>query len=123
MCAFGITADRACLGLCLGGTLISRVDPEALFDLDLVGARYRMIVRERQAIKACQFNLHPLQLWVATDQLLDGCAGPGAVEAGCQDRSRPGIRTNAHYRTRAGGDESGQKRRDHFHVGFTRIIS
>lgn len=77
-----------------------------------------MIVRECQAIKARQFDLHLLQLGVATDKFLDGCAGPGTIEAGRQDRRSPGLCTKAGRRARAGGDESGQKGRDHFHVDF-----
>lgn len=123
MRTFGITSDRAGLGLCPGATLIAGVSPEPLFDLDFFRTRHRMNVRERQAIKARQFNIHLLQLGVATDKLLHGGGGPGAIEAGRQDRRSPGHGTKVRRRARAGGEEGGQKGREHFHAGFTRIIS
>lgn len=78
-----------------------------------------MIIRERQAIKTRQFNIHLRQLWIATDKLLDGRSCRGAVEAGLDDwRNRLGIGTGARRRAQAGSEQRGEKGRDRFHVGL-----
>lgn len=77
-----------------------------------------MIIRERQAIKTRQFNIHLRQLWIATDKLFDGRACRGAVEAGLDDwRSRRSIGTGARRRAH-GSEQRGEKGRDRFHVGL-----
>ncbi|MNH26705.1 hypothetical protein D3C79_867700 [compost metagenome] len=81
-----------------------------------------MFIRECQQIKALHFPVHLRQLGIATNQLFDRLPGLGAVEAGFEDgRGRPGTCMEARCRAQGGGEERGQKGRDHFHAGFTRI--
>jgi hypothetical protein len=84
-----------------------------------------MFIRERQAIKTCQFDIHLRQLRIATDKLFDGCPCLGAVEAGLEDWRRRGrsICTGARRRIHAGSEQTGEKGRDRFHFGFTQIIT
>lgn len=114
--ALGIEPDRAGFGVRIGATLSARGGPELLLDHDCVWRRHRAFIREREAIKACQFDVHLLELRVATDQLLDSRASLGAVETGIEDGCRC-------CRIDAGTDASGEQGGDYFHGGGTQIVA
>lgn len=82
-----------------------------------------MYIRERQAIKARQLDIHLCQLWIVTDKLFDGCPCLGAVETGLKDwRRARSICTGARRRAHAGSEQTGEKGRERFHVDFTQFI-
>jgi len=75
-----------------------------------------MIIRERQAIKTRQFDIHLHQLWIATDKLFDGSPCRRAVETGVEDGRS--ICTGARRRAHAGSEQTGER----FHVGLIHYL-